>query len=118
MSTQLVDLYDVFSGAFGRKKAHRAIRDIKDFVSDHKRELATKADIYGVKADIRETELKLTKEIEQVRGEVRGIELKLTKEIESVRLEVEKVRSSLIKWMISLFIAGSGLIIAVITLLK
>ncbi len=122
MSTQMVNLYDALSETFGKDRAHLAIKDIEDYLNDHKRELATKEDVYAVRGDIRETELKLTKEIEQVRLDltlkIEHVRGDLTREIESVRLEVEKVRSSLIKWMISLFVTGFGLIIAVITLLK
>jgi hypothetical protein len=66
-------------------------------VCDHKRELATKADILEVKGDIREAELRLTKEIEQV-------------------------KSSTIKWVVGwvagLLIAYTGVIITILTLLK
>lgn len=118
MSTQMVNLYDAFSETFGKDKAHLAIKDIEDFVDDHKRELATKEDIHGVREDIRETELKLTKEIESVRLEVGSVRLEVEKVRGDLSKEIESVRSSLIKWMISLFIAGAGLIVAVITLLK
>ncbi|MEW6380302.1 MAG: hypothetical protein AB1611_11945 [bacterium] len=80
MSIEAIELFDIFSGTFGKEKAQAAVRDIETLISDHKRELATKEDIREVKGDIRETELKLTKEIEQVRGEIKEVELKLTKE--------------------------------------
>jgi len=97
MSTQLVDLFDVFSETFGKEKAHRAVKDIEDFVSDHKRELATKH-------DLTETELRLTREIEKVRS------------------EIEQAKSSTIKWVVSwvagLLIAYTGAIFTMITLMK
>ncbi len=122
MSTQLPDLFDVFSETFGKEKAHRAVRDIEDFFSDRKRDLATKH-------DLTETELKLTREIEQVRGEIKETELKLTREIESVRLEVERVRSEIgqaknstitwvVSWVAGLLIAYTGAIFTIIKLLK
>ena len=54
---------------------------------------------HATKADVKESELKLTKEIEnvkleieEVRKEIKDVELKLTKEIENVKLEIEEVR--------------------------
>jgi len=54
---------------------------------------------HATKADVKESELKLTKEIEnikleieEVRKEIKDIELKLTKEIENVKFEIEEVR--------------------------
>jgi SMC interacting uncharacterized protein involved in chromosome segregation len=54
---------------------------------------------HATKADVKESELKLTKEIEnvkleieEVRKEIKGVELKLTKEIENVKFEIEEVR--------------------------
>jgi hypothetical protein len=111
MSVEVMELFDIFSGTFGKEKAQIAVRDIETLISDHKRELATKG-------DLRETELKLTKEIELVRGEIKGVELKLTKEIESVRLEVEKAKSSLVRWFAGLLIAYTGVIVTILTLWK
>lgn len=59
MSTQMLNLYDALSETFGKEKAHLAIKDIEDHLNEHKRELATKA-------DIREAELKLTREIKRI----------------------------------------------------
>ncbi len=133
MSVEVMELFGIFSKTFGKEDAQAAVRDIETLISDHKRELATKADLERVesslKGDIRETELKLTKEIEITRGEIKEVELKLTKEIEAVKLEVEKVRSeiekaksSTIKWVVGwvagLMIAYTGVIITVLTLLK
>ena len=54
---------------------------------------------HATKADVKESELKLTKEIEnikleieEVRKEIKDIELKVTKEIENVKFEIEEVR--------------------------
>ncbi|MEW6378940.1 MAG: hypothetical protein AB1611_04965 [bacterium] len=100
MSIEAIELFDIFSGTFGKEKAQAAVRDIETLISEHKRELATKEDIKEVKGDIRETELKLTKEIE------------------SVRLEVEKAKSGIVKWFAGLLIAYTGVIITILTLLK
>lgn len=93
MSVEVMELFDIFSGTFGKEKAQAAVKDIEILISDHKRELATKEDIKEVKRDIREVELKLTKEIEQA-------------------------KSSTIKWVAGLIVAYTGVIIAILTLLK
>jgi hypothetical protein len=137
MSVEVMELFTIFSKTFSKEDAQTAVKDIETLISDHKRELATKADLERVesslkadlervesslkgdtervesslKGDIREVELKLTKEIKEV-------ELKLTKEIEAVRLEVEKAKSSLVRWFAGLLIAYTGVIITVLTLLK
>ena len=111
MSIEVMELFDIFSGTFGKEKAQIAVKDIETLISDHKRELATKE-------DLREVELKLTKEIEQVRGEIKEVELKLTKEIEAVKLEVEKAKSSLVRWFAGLLIAYTGVIVTILTLWK
>lgn len=111
MSVEVMELFTIFSKTFGKEDAQLAVKDIETLISDHKRELATKADILEVKGDIRETELKLTKEIELTRGQIKEVELKLTKEI-------EQVRSSLIKWMVGLLMAQTGLIFTMFSLWK
>ena len=85
-------------------------------------ELATKGDIEVTKLtlqkEIEQVRLSLQKEIEQVRGEVEQVRLSLQKEIEQVRREVEQVRASIIKWVAGLLVAQTGVIVAVITLLR
>ena len=65
--------------------------------------------------EIKETELKLTKEIEQVRSELKETELKLIKEIEQVRaeLKVEIARShaGLLKWSFLFWVTQLGAIL-------
>ena len=118
MSVEVMELFDIFSGTFGKEKAQVVVKDIETLISDHKRELATKEDVQKIDTRLSETELKLTKEIELVRGEIKGVELKLTKEIESVRLEVEKAKSSLVRWFAGLLIAYTGVIVTILTLWK
>ena len=52
---------------------------------------------HATKADVKESELKLTKEIEEVRNEIKEVELKLTREIEEVRKEIKEVDVRLTK---------------------
>ena len=108
MSVEVMELFDIFSGTFGKEKAQVVVKDIETLISDHKRELSTKEDIQRLDTKLSEVELKLTKEIESVKLEV-----------EKVRSEIEKAKSSTIKWVvgwiIGLFTAYTG---AIFTLLK
>ncbi len=92
-STQVMELFNIFSKAFSKEEAQVIVRDIEEIIDSRKQELATKADILEVKKDLREVELRLTKEIEQV-------------------------RSSTIKWVAGLLVAQTGVIITILALLK
>jgi len=81
-------------------------------------ELKLIKEIALVRSEMKETELKLIKEIVLVRSEIKETELKLTKEIESVRLEIYKSKSEIIKWVIGLLFAQTGILIAVFKLLQ
>jgi predicted nucleic acid-binding Zn-ribbon protein len=77
-------------------------------------------EIEGVRKEIREVESGLRLEIEGVRKEMREMEGKLRLEIEGVRKEIETVhkeiavlKTDLIKWIIGLLIAQTGILIAV-----
>lgn len=67
-------------------------------------------------------ELKLTKEIELIRfdltKEIEIVRSDLTKEIEKVRAEIYKSKSEIIKWVIGLLFAQTGLLIAVFKILQ
>ena len=52
---------------------------------------------HATKADVKESELKLTKEIEETRKEIKEIELKLTQEIENTRKEIKEIEAKLSK---------------------
>lgn len=95
-STQVMELFNIFSKTYTKEEAQTIVKDIEEIVDAKNKELATKG-------DLRETELKLTKEI-------REVELKLTKEI-------EQVRSSLIKWVVGLTIAQISITVTLLTLL-
>jgi len=126
MSVEVMELFDIFSGTFGKEKAQVAVRDIETLISDHKRELSTKEDVQKIDTRLSETELKLTKEIKEV-------ELKLTKEIEIVRKEIKEVelrltekigdaKSSTIAWVVGwvagLLIAYTGAMFTLFMLFK
>ncbi|MCD5408179.1 DUF1640 domain-containing protein [Candidatus Bipolaricaulota bacterium] len=70
------------------------------------------------KGDLEITKLTLQKEIEQVRGEIEQVRLTLQKEIEQVRREMEQIRASIIKWVAGLLVAQTGVIVAIITLVR
>ena len=125
MSVEVMELFDIFSGTFGKEKAQVAVRDIETLISDHKRELATKEDIQKVREDVQ----KVREDVQKVDTRLSETELKLTKEIESVKLEVEKVRSEIEKaksstikwvvgWIVGLFTAYTGAIFTLLKLLK
>ncbi|MEW5802343.1 MAG: hypothetical protein AB1847_09600 [bacterium] len=62
-STEVMELFNIFSETWGKEKAQLVVKDIESMMDDTKRDLTTKG-------DLRELELKLTKEIEQVRSSV------------------------------------------------
>ncbi|MEW6381983.1 MAG: hypothetical protein AB1611_20600 [bacterium] len=99
-STQVMELFNIFSKTYSKEEAQIIVKDIEELVDTKNKELTTKG-------DLREVELKLTKEIELTR-----------REIESVRLEVEKAKSSLVKWFAGLLIAYTGVIVTILTLWK
>ncbi len=79
-------------------------------------ELATKEDVLLLRADLRETELRLQKEIEQLRAEskadfeqlradLRETELRLQKEIEQVRGEIKGTEFRLLVWQLGIGLA-------------
>jgi hypothetical protein len=96
-STQVMELFTIFSKTYSKEEAQAIVKDIEQIVDTKNKELTTKG-------DLREVELKLSKEIKEV-------ELKLTKEI-------EQAKSSTIKWVAGLIVAQTGAIIAILTLLK
>lgn len=59
MSIEVMELFDIFSGTFGKEKAQVAVKDIETLISDHKQELATKEDILEMKRDIQKAELRI-----------------------------------------------------------
>jgi hypothetical protein len=93
MSVEVMELFDIFAGTFGKEKAQIAVKNIEALINDHRQELATKTDVMEVKKEIREVELK-----------------------------IEQAKSSTIKWVVGwvagLLIAYTGVIITVLTLLK
>lgn len=75
------------------------IENLQDFKQaiDEKYQLSL-----AIKADLKETELKLQKEIEQVH-------LTLQKEIEQVRLKIEQAKYSMLKWQIGIGVVLAGI---------
>ena len=85
-------------------------------------------DIEQVRAELRETELRLQKEIktveltlrkeiEQLRAELRETELHLQKEIEQVRADIARSKNDLLKWLVPLMFAQVAAIAALVKLL-
>ena len=65
--------------------------------------LATKADIAAVKADIAKVRAELKGDIAKVQAELKG--------------DIAKVQADLLKWMIGALIAQGGLVVALVKLL-
>jgi hypothetical protein len=90
MSVEVMELFNIFAETFGKEKAQIAVKDIEALISDHKQQLATKA-------DLREVELKLTKEIEQAKS---------------------STIKWVVGWVAGLLIAYTSALIAILKLLK
>ena len=111
-----IQLYDKLLAAPDDKTRARLIAEAFERLEERYPPIADLA----TQASIKETELRLLKEIETVRKEMREMEGKLRLEIEGVRKEIETVRkeiavlkTDLIKWIIGLLIAQTGILIAV-----
>ena len=87
--------------------------------------LATKADIEGVKADIETLRLATEADIEALRqatkADIETLRQATKADIEALRLatkaDIEGVKSELLKWMFGALIAQGGLIVALVKLL-
>jgi hypothetical protein len=107
--------------AFERlEERYPPIADLAIQASVKETELRLLKEIETVRKEMREMEGKLRLEIEGVRKEMREMEGKLRLEIEGVRKEIETVRkeiavlkTDLIKWIIGLLIAQTGILVAV-----
>ena len=111
-----IQLYDKLLAAPDDKTRARLIAEAFERLEERYPPIADLA----TQASIKETELRLLKEIETVRKEMREMEGKPRLEIEGVRKEFETVRkeiavlkTDLIKWIIGLLIAQTGILIAV-----
>ncbi len=80
--------------------------------------LATKADIEAVKAEITKVEAGLKVDIEAVKAEIAKVEAGLKTDIAKVDKRIETVKSDLLKWMFAGLIAQGGVIVALLQLLK
>jgi len=100
MSTEVMELFNIFSKTYTKEEAQTIVNDIERLIDRARSDLATKH-------DLTETELRLTKEIEQVR-------LDLTREIEHSKTSTIKW---VVGWMVGLLIAQTGAIVAM-TFLK
>ena len=111
-----IQLYDKLLAAPDDKTRARLIAEAFERLEERYPPIADLA----TQASVKETELRLLKEIETVRKEMREMEGKPRLEIEGVRKGIETVRkeiavlkTDLIKWIIGLLIAQTGILIAV-----
>ena len=63
----------------GEEAAQIIIVALEALIEEQKKDLATKGDVFAVKGELRETELRLQKEIEVVRREVQQVRYDLLK---------------------------------------
>src|ERR687896_598673 len=105
---------DLATQASVKETELRLIKEIET-VRKEMREMEGKLrlEIEGVRKEIREVEGGLRLEIEGVRKEMREMGGKLRLEIEGVRKEIAVLKTDLIKWIIGLLIAQTGILIAV-----
>ena len=83
--------------------------------------LATKADIAGVRGEIEALRLATKADIAGVRGEIEALRLATKADIEALRLatkaDIETLKADLLKWLFGALIAQGGLIVALVKLL-
>jgi hypothetical protein len=93
MSTimQGVELFNIFAETYGKEKAQVIVKDIEDIVDSRKQDLASKGDLFAVKAELKE-------------------------DIKQVELKIEQAKSSTIKWVAGLLVAQAAAIISVVLL--
>ncbi len=96
-STQVMELFNIFSETWGKEKAQIIVKDIEEIIDSRKQDLATKSDLLAVKAELKE-------------------------DIKQVELKIEQARSSTIKWVIGwmagFIMAQTAAIIAILKFLK
>ena len=89
--------------------------------------LATKADILALKADIEKLRLATKTDIADVKRDIEKLRLATKADIESLRLatkadiadvkaDIEKVKADLLKWMFGMMLAGIGLVVTLVKL--
>jgi len=88
-STQVMELFNIFSKTFGKEEAQVIVKDIEEIIDSRKQDLATKGDLFAVKAELKE-------------------------DIKQVELKIEQARSSTIKWVAGLLVAQATAIIAAV----
>jgi len=90
--------------------------------------LATKADIADVKADIEKVKLATKADIEAVKGNIEALRLETKADIEAVKGDIEALRletkadiadvkADLIRWMVGMMVAMTGIFAAIVKLL-
>lgn len=83
--------------------------------------LATKADIAAVTADIESLRLATKADIEALRKELKAdieaLRQGTKADIAGIKVDIETVKSDLLKWMFTALIAQGGLIVALVKLL-
>jgi hypothetical protein len=119
-------IYETFKDDEAKAKALSEIIDDLDRRIVPMEQISTKGDLEVTKLtlqkEIEQLRLTLQKEIEEVRltlkKDIEEVRLTLQKEIEIVRKQIAEVKSGIIKWVIGLLLIQTGVIVAIITLLR
>jgi thiaminase len=96
-SAQVMDLFNIFAKTYSKEEAQKIVQDIEEIIDSRKQDLATKGDLFAVKAELKD-------------------------DIKQVELKIEQAKSSTIKWlvgwMVALIIAQTAAITTIFLLLK
>ena len=79
--------------------------------------LATKADIFAIKRDIEALRQETKADIEGVKKDIEVLRREAKADIESVKGYIEAVRSDLLKWMFGMMLTGIGLVAGLVVAL-
>ena len=114
MEAALFRIYGKFEDVFGKEKARGLVEDLVFLVEQRSETLSTREDVAAardeMKANNRETELRLTREIEGIKKEVKDLEMRLSREIKDLEVRLVREINRAKIWMIT----SVGLIIAAI----
>ena len=79
--------------------------------------LATKANIFAIKRDIEALRQETKADIEGVKKDIEVLRRETKADIESVKGYIEAVRSDLLKWMFGMMLTGIGLVAGLVVAL-
>lgn len=116
--------------AVGEEAAQVIFETFEKFGEEHGRELATKGDVFAVRADLREEIInvrnELREEIMNVRNELReeimNVRNELREEMHAMRAdlrgEIHASKHETLNWVMGLLIAQTGILVALYAIIK